>query len=316
MTVRQRRSLHSRIIRTRGGHDYVWSCGSLGVLCLGVFAAFATSLPVAASVTHRTGSVTWRSPMIATSPAALNPTRQGNASGGSQTSLDWAGYAVTGTTFTNVSGEWTQPTATCAGKKADQAAFWVGTDGYSESDPTVQQVGTDSDCTKGKGKKVAGGPSYYAWYQMYPATDVVIAPSLYPVAPGDAISASVSLSGSDYVLHISDGAKWTFTTTEAPATKPTNSSAEWIAEAPSSCSVSTCKVLPLTNFGSIDFSQASANGEAISASDFTYDRINMTLKNPKKLKAQTSTLTGGGSGFTVSWITTSAGQRQCAAELA
>jgi hypothetical protein len=237
--------------------------------------------------------------MIGTSPVTLNPTAKGKTSGGTQTSLDWAGYAVTGTTFTNVSGAWTQPVATCSANKVEQAAFWVGMDGYSESDPTVQQVGTDSDCTKAKGK---GVPSYYAWYQMYPASDVVLAPSLYPVAPGDAISASVSLSGSDYVLHVADGTKWTFTTTQAPSTKPLNSSAEWIVEAPSSCSKSKCKVLPLTNFGSLGFSHASANGEAISAPAFTNYQINMTLKNPKKLKAQTSALTGGGSGFTVSWL--------------
>lgn len=272
------------------------------MLGVGMFVAVATSLPTTlASAAESTPSVTLRSPMIATSPVTLNPTRKEKTSGGTQTSLDWAGYAVTGTTFTNVSGSWTQPVATCSGNKVEQAAFWVGTDGYSESDPTVQQVGTDSDCMKGKGK-VKGGPSYYAWYQMYPASDVVLAPSLYPVAPGDAISASVSLSGSDYVLHVADGTKWTFTTTQAPPTKPLNSSAEWIAEAPTSCSKSTCKVLPLANFGSLGFSHASANGKAISAPAFTNYQINMTLKNPKKLKAQTSALTGGGSGFTVSWL--------------
>jgi len=237
--------------------------------------------------------------MIPTSPVTSQPSAKGGASGGTQTSLDWAGYVVTGTTFTNVSGSWTQPSAVCPGNKVQQAAFWVGTDGYAESVPTVQQVGTDSDCVKGKGQ---AAPSYYAWYQMYPASVVVLSPIFYPVVPGDAITASVSLSGSDYVLHIADGSKWTFTTTQAPSTKPLNSSAEWIAEAPSSCSASSCKVLPLTDFGSLGFSHASANGQAISAPAFTDVQINMTRKSPKKLKAQTSALTGGGSGFTVSWI--------------
>jgi hypothetical protein len=304
MSARPRQSLVHRQMTRRGGGQRGGgpSFRALAMFGVVVVVAVATSLPTTlASATESTPSASFRSPMIATSPLTLNPAANGKTSGGTQTSLDWAGYAVTGTTFTNVSGAWTQPSATCTGKKVEQAAFWVGTDGYSESDPTVQQVGTDSDCTKGKGN-VKGGPSYYAWYQMYPASDVVLSPSFYPVAPGDAISASVALSGSDYVLHVADGTRWTFTTTQAPSTRPLNSSAEWIAEAPSSCSKSTCKVLPLPNFGSLGFSKASANGEAISAPAFTHYQINMTLKNPKKLKAQTSALTGSGSGFTVSWL--------------
>ena len=298
----RQRLLHGRTVRGRSGHgDVRPSSRLLEVVGVGMLVAVASSMPTTlASAAQSTPSATLRSPMIATSPVTLHSFANGKTSEGTQTSLDWAGYAVTGTTFTTVSGSWTQPSAICTGSKVEQAAFWVGTDGYSESDPTVQQVGTDSDCTKGKGK-VKGGPSYYAWYQMYPASDVVLSSSVYPVAPEDTISASVSLSGSDYVLHIADGTKWTFSTTQAPSTKPLNSSAEWIAEAPSSCSKS-CKVLPLANFGSLGFSRASVNGEAISDPAFTNYQINMTLKNPKRLKAQTSALTGGGSGFTVSWL--------------
>ena len=82
-------------------------------------------------------------------------------------SLDWAGYAVTGAVVTTVSGSWVQPAATCPGTKATESAFWVGIDGFAATDPTVQQIGTDSDCIKGS-KKKPGGPSYYAWYEMYP----------------------------------------------------------------------------------------------------------------------------------------------------
>ena len=134
---------------------------------------------------------------------------------------DWAGYAVTGATFTNVAGSWIQPTATCPKNQLQEAAFWVGIDGYSSSDPTVQQVGTDSDCTKEKGK-TGGGPDYYAWYQLYPESDVVLSSSTYPVTPGDAITASVSVSGSVYTLAISDGSKWHFTTSQTPETQPEN----------------------------------------------------------------------------------------------
>lgn len=217
---------------------------------------------------------------------------------GTQTSLDWAGYAVTGPSFSNVAGSWIQPTATCPKNKVEQAAFWVGIDGYSASDPTVQQVGTDSDCTKGTRKK-PGGPIYYAWYQMYPQT---VVPLPFPVAPGDTMSAVVSLSGSTYKLSISDGVKWTFSTNQTPGTRPLNSSAEWIAEAPSSCKGTKCKVLPLARFGSITFTGASANGQAISWPGFTNYQINMTTKKAKLTLAQTSALAPGGTVFSVTWL--------------
>jgi hypothetical protein len=175
----------------------------------------------------------------------------------------------------------------------------VGIDGYSSSDPTVQQIGTDSDCTKGKGK-TGGGPHYYAWYQLYPESDVVLSSSTYPVTPGDAITASVQAFGSVYILSISDGSKWHFSTNQTAETQPQNSSAEWIAEAP--CTGSNCKILPLADFGSIGFTSASANHQAISYSGFKDNQIDMTSKNGKKTKAQTSALSGGGSAFSVTWL--------------
>jgi len=218
-----------------------------------------------------------------------------------QTSANWAGYAVTGPKVSKVAGSWTQPTATCPKNRNQQAAFWVGIDGYSATDPTVEQIGTDSDCTKGTNKK-PGGPSYYAWYQLYPQPAVVLA-STYSVTPGDAISANVAVIGSAYTMTISDGAKWHFSTTQHLQTTPQNSSAEWIAEAPSSCRAS-CKELPLADFGSLSFSSASANGQPISAPGFSNYQIDMTTRNAKKILARTSTLSSGGTAFTITWLRT------------
>jgi hypothetical protein len=241
-----------------------------------------------------------RAPMVSASPAKANNPGHGKTPLSSvQTSLDWAGYAVTGTTFTNVAGSWTQPTATCPKNQLQEAAFWVGIDGYASTDPTVQQIGTDSDCTKAKGK-AAGGPHYYAWYQLYPQSDVVLSSSTYPVAAGDAITASVSASGSAYTLSISDGSKWHYSISQTPQTQPQNSSAEWIVEAP--CTGSKCKILPLADFGSIGFTSASANHQPISYSGFTDNQIDMTNKGGKKTEARTSALSSGGSGFSVTWL--------------
>ncbi len=162
----------------------------------------------------------------------------------------------------------------------------------------MQQIGTDADCIKGKGKR-AGGASYYAWFQMFPSSSFPLPQSSYPVAPGDSISASVSAYGSDYLLRITDVGKWGFSTVQKPSITPSNSSAEWITEAPSSCKGSVCKVIPLTDFGSVDFNSATADGKA--ASSFTLERLDMTNKGGKKVKALPSSLNAG-TAFSVYWL--------------
>jgi hypothetical protein len=199
------------------------------------------------------------------------------------TSSNWAGYAAINTTFSSVSASWTQPKATCAGSQT-YSSFWVGLDGYSSN--SVEQTGTDADCS------ASGTPTYYAWYEMYPKFPVNLSPTTYPVAPGDAISASVTFSGrNSFVLTISDATKhWTFTTTQKSG-KAARSSAEVIAEAPSSSG----GVLPLSNFGTVGFTNATANGQVLAT--FNPDKIDMV--SGTTTKATTSALNGGS--FSVTW---------------
>jgi hypothetical protein len=199
------------------------------------------------------------------------------------TSSNWAGYAAIDTTFTSVSASWRQPTATCTGSQT-YSSFWVGIDGYSSN--SVEQTGTDADCS------ASGTPTYYAWYEMYPKFPVNLSPAKYPVVPGDTITASVTFSGKNsFVLTISDTTKhWTFSTTQKSG-RAARSSAEVIAEAPSSSS----GVLPLTDFGTVGFANATANGQALST--FNPDKIDMV--SGTTTKATTSTLSGGS--FSVTW---------------
>jgi len=77
------------------------------------------------------------------------------------------------------------------------------------------------------------------------------------------------------------------------------SSAEWIAEAPSGGSV-----LPLADFGTVDFTDCTANGQAIdtfAAADT--DEIDMATKHGVA-KATTSTLGNDGESFSVDWLST------------
>jgi hypothetical protein len=263
------------------------------VLGAGVVAQAVTATPAGAAPSHRVSSpdrpprAKFQGVTAKHSPAI---------------SLDWAGYAVTGATITTVSGSWVQPAVACPDNKATESAFWVGIDGFAATDPTVQQIGTDSDCLKGS-KKVPGGPSYYAWYEMYPGSIVVLPPT-YALAAGDAMSASVTLVGGAYQLVLTDAGHWTFSTLQVPTTTPLDASAEWIVEAPTTCKGTKCKPVKLADFGSVGFTGASANGLPISSSAFQPDTISMS-KNTKgtKVKASTSALGSGGDAFTVTWVT-------------
>ncbi len=257
-----------------------------------MLAAFsAASAPPAASATPA-GSAAPLIPVPSPTPGS------GAGQNGAQSSTNWAGYAVTGATFTSVSGAWGQPAATCRANKAQLAAFWVGLDGYAASDPAVEQIGTDSDCVKAKGK-APGGPSYYAWFEMYPAPPMILSPHSYPVAPGDTISASVSASGSGFLLRLDDVGKWSYSSVQTPRTHPQEASAEWIAEAPSTCRGSSCRVSPLADFSAIGFSGARADGFPVST--LPNSRITMTTGNGKKVKADVSALSSSGTSFVVAW---------------
>jgi hypothetical protein len=168
---------------------------------------------------------------------------------GSYESTNWSGYAVTGSNFTQVTGSWTVPASTCAkGTSAEYAAFWIGIDGWTSN--SVEQIGTDSDCSNGT-------PSYYAWYEFYPEPSYY-AGRLTNLKPGDVMSSSVTFNASrnqftGTITDTTSGA--TFSTTFAPNRQtgtPARSSAEWIAEAPSGQVGRKIQVLPLADFNAIN----------------------------------------------------------------
>jgi hypothetical protein len=167
---------------------------------------------------------------------------------GQAESTNWSGYAGTTGTYTSVSATWTEPKGICT--SGDQyAAFWVGLDGYSSS--TVEQTGTEVDCD---GRTA----EYYAWYEAYPAASNEYNPTTYPVKAGDVFNASVvyNSTNNNFVLTLTDTSEtpnWTATTTVAVA-KALRSSAEVIAEAP--CCTAFGGILPLTDFGTVNFSNA------------------------------------------------------------
>ncbi len=159
---------------------------------------------------------------------------------GRGTSTNWSGYAVPGTNATHVIGSWIQPAATCARKESSWSSPWVGIDGDNSN--TVEQIGTDTDCSRGV-------PFFYAWYEMYPKSLVQI--TTVRVQPGDAFTAEVTYTGgSSYLLTLQNTTTGQAFSTTQSASSAARSSVEWIMEGPSNGT--------LTNFGSVGFTGSSA----------------------------------------------------------
>jgi hypothetical protein len=202
------------------------------------------------------------------------------------TSSNWSGYAAHGVadSFTSVSASWVQPAGKCT-RRSTYSAFWVGLDGYTSS--TVEQTGSEVDC-------IGGSPQYYAWFEMYPANSDNFTNT---VSPGDHFTSSVTATGHVFTLKITDATRgWSHTIVRSlPSAK--ESSAEVIAEAP--CCTDAGDILPLTDFGTVQFSHSEANGSAIGKSKPTV--ISMSPMSQGTSTDHTSKLSDG-EAFSVAWV--------------
>jgi hypothetical protein len=174
-------------------------------------------------------------------------------------STNWAGYvalpsASVGARFSSVSGTWTQPSATCSAGRETYSATWIGLGGYAVHARALEQIGTDTDCTR------SGSAVYSGWYELLPAGPVNLK---LKVHAGDQMSASVTVKRHGVTLRIRDLSTGRRFSTTRRMTRIDTASAEWIVEAPSACvSSETCQILPLTDFGEVAFSAATATARA------------------------------------------------------
>jgi len=202
---------------------------------------------------------------------------------GRGTSTNWSGYDVTGRGATHVIGTWTQPAAACAARENSWSSPWVGLDGDGSN--TVEQIGTDSDCSNGV-------PYYYAWYEMYPKGVVQIPVT---VTPAHSYTGEVTYTGSSFVLRLADntGGGAPYSTTQV-SRKGARVSAEWIMEGPSNGL--------LTDFGTLGVTGAAAtiNGRAGSLATLGAAPITM-ITNTGAPRAVPSPLGGDGASFSVAW---------------
>jgi hypothetical protein len=197
-------------------------------------------------------------------------------------SMHWSGYVAYLGTYHSVSASWTEPAGQCAAGH-QESSFWVGLDGYNSD--TVEQTGSEVDC-------IGGSPQYFAWYEMYPMKPVSFPDT---VRPGDQLTGSVTYNGgSSYTLVLTDTTQhWSHTVPQI-LSGAANTSAEVIAEANSTASG---RILPLTNFGTVNFANASVDGAPIGDTD----PAELTMVNGAGLAKVAVSPLSGGQNFSVTW---------------
>jgi hypothetical protein len=207
--------------------------------------------------------------------------------------FNWSGYGDTNTgglVYSKVAGSWTQPAVTCT-QEDEWVVTWVGIDGLTNS--TVEQDGTLAQCFEGKAH-------YYTWWEMYPTNDIQVVGST--VKPGDKITGSVVRTGTSYALKVTDATTTanSFSTTQTCTVSGgcANSSAEWIAEAPTG----PTGQYPLADFHSWKLTSATVTAGTKSGdiSTFPDDEITMMDSSFTYPLASPGALTTGNS-FTVTW---------------
>jgi hypothetical protein len=163
-------------------------------------------------------------------------------------STNWSGYFTSNCTFTVVSGKWIVPTPTTTSTTDTTAdAAWIGIGGINTND--LIQVGTEETVA------TDGTINAAVFYELLP--DSPVYPQTVTVSPGDQINASLDeTTPGIWTINISDT---TSGESYAKIVSYTSShqSAEWIEEDPS---YSNGTLVPFDDFGTINFTNASATG--------------------------------------------------------
>jgi Peptidase A4 family len=219
------------------------------------------------------------SPSTGISPTVTQP---GSPASVTSSSSNWSGYAASGGNFTSVTATWTVPNVSPNTSGAD--ATWVGIGGLTSRD--LIQAGTQA--------MVDGtGVSYTSWIEMLPQSSREVPLS---ISAGDSVTVSITQqSGDDWLISMKNNTTGgTYNTTVQYSSS--NSSAEWVQEAPSVGR----GLVSLDQFGVVQFSRASAvrDGKQLSLSALGAKAITM-INGQGQAIAQPSTVSSDGSSFTV-----------------
>lgn len=218
-------------------------------------------------------------PSTGTSPIVTQP---GSPATVTSSSSNWSGYAASGGTYTAVTGTWSVPNVSANASGAD--ATWVGIGGLSSRD--LIQAGTQAMVD-------GSGVTYSAWIEMLPQPSREVP---LTVSAGDSVTVSIAQqTGNDWLIAMKNNTTGgTYNVTVQYSSS--NSSAEWVQEAPSVGR----GLVSLDQFGAVQFSKLSAvrDGKTMSLAALGAKAITM-INGQGQAIAQPSTLSSDGSSFTV-----------------
>ena len=272
-------------------------------------------LPAPAPIRHRLTGRRARLAVATALAAAVLAAQAAVAGAATAVSANWSGYTATGTTFASVSGSWVEPAATCSSRAGGTtaSAFWVGLGGDSSASNALEQTGTEADCL------ADGSVHYSAWYELVPAASVRVS---LAVKAGDRIAGSVRVSGRDVTVELRNLTAGTSFEKTLTMAAPDTSSAEWIAEAPATASPGGETIMPLTDFGTVHFTRASAtssDGQTGAVTDAAWRATRIVLRSSGERsggpgpfgpfasdaasseQATPGGLSSGGTAFAVTW---------------
>jgi peptidase A4-like protein len=210
---------------------------------------------------------------------------------GRGTSTNWSGYAVPGTGATGVTASWTQPTAICSAGENSWSSPWVGIDGDNSN--TVEQIGTDTDCSN-------GAPRYYAWYEMYPKPLNLI--NTVPVSPGNSFTATVTYSASTkgFTMTLRNNSTGNSFTTTQISKKARRSSIEWVMEGPYNGLLTHFRT---NGADTIPFTSASGTISGVTGNLGSFsNRDPITMVDQQGTTRAVPTAVSGGTSFNVNWL--------------
>jgi hypothetical protein len=203
------------------------------------------------------------------------------------TSHNWSGYAAASGRYTAVTGTWTVPQPRLSDVAAGVGATWVGIGGVTGHD--LIQAGTQ-EVTDGQGQA-----QFQTWIEMLPQPPQQVAVA---VVPGDSVTVSIDEQGAGtgtWQVSITNNTSGQSYRTVVNYVS-TESSAEWVDEAPASQRA----VLPLDDFGTVSFSAASAtrSDQTVNLAQAGAQPITM-LNAARQPLAQPSPIGSDGSSFSV-----------------
>jgi hypothetical protein len=189
--------------------------------------------------------------------------------------LNWSGYALSGSSFRGVTGTFNVPTPLSSASCLEETSVWVGIDGLDNRD--LLQAGiaesgftvpTNPTPTSWPAPTVApilcsGKAQIYAWWEDLPSRPMRVN---FPVQAGDSVTVSIfEMSPGWWALALQDlTAKQSFLMAQ-PYDGP-QTSVEWVVEAPQVLGLASNPV----PFSTVDFHDLHADGHARSVEGFTF----------------------------------------------